>query len=122
MTASPKPIIRSMTVWSSILTALSYAGVEISDLQTIQKVDFQKIILIVGVALISIFLRRAIPGEKSLWRSRTVWSALFMVIGYLVSRQMEQPPGVTGGIVMLGMLGIVFFMRSALANLYGDPE
>jgi cation transport ATPase len=113
-----KTLFQSMTVFSSLVTLMAYGGARFEDAPA----ECTQSILVLGTALMSIFLRRAIKTPKPLWRSMTVWSSLGMVGAYAWALYDKVAPGARDWIFIVGVVLIVIYMRRAIINMYGDKQ
>ncbi len=135
MNFAPKSLYQSSTVAMVILTVLIYGGARFFDApqEVLEK------ILVVGVALIAIFMRRAIrrifsdfqkTGEsgkkianKPLYRSMTVISSILTVIAYFVADHLKPPSSpeeVKEAILLIGICAIIIYMRRAMIAIFRD--
>src|SRR5262249_40892792 len=73
-----KSLFQSMTVFSALLMLMAYGGARYAEAPP----KCLQSILVVGTALIAIFMRRSLRTRKPLWRSMTLWSSLGMLAAY----------------------------------------
>ena len=113
-----KGLFQSLTVFFAILLPLAYFGAPYFEASE----STRQAILVVGIALIAIFMRRAIRSKKPLWRSMTVVSALLMLGAYFYERHVGASQDVLQAIMLVGGVLIVIYLRRALINVYGDRQ
>lgn len=58
---------------------------------------------------------------KPIYRSRTVFSAILLVIGYFTAKSLEAGDQWVQGIIIVGIALIAIFMRSGLISLMDTP-
>jgi uncharacterized membrane protein (UPF0136 family) len=114
----PKGLFQSLTVFFAVLLLIAYFGAPYFEATN----STRQAILVVGIALIAIFMRRAIQSRKPLWRSMTVVSALLMVGAYFYERSVGASEEVLQATMLVGAVAIVIYLRRAMISLYGDKQ
>ena len=107
-----------MTVFFALLLLIAYFGAPYFEATN----STRQAILVVGIALIAIFMRRGVQSRKPLWRSMTVVSAILMVGAYFYERSVGASNEVLHAIMLVGTVAIVIYLRRAMINLYGDKQ
>ena len=113
-----KGLFQSMTVFFALLLLIAYFGAPYFEATD----STRQAILVVGIALIAIFMRRGIQSKKPMWRSMTVVSAILMLGAYFYERSVGASNEVLTAIMLVGGVAIVIYLRRAMINVYGDKQ
>lgn len=141
-----RPLSKTMTVRSTLAMAAAYLVAKFVEVP----VEVTDAILVIGIAVIAISLRRALAWQdremlrlleeleearsgqrmrlselprkpKPLYRSMTVICALLMVGVYFVARlYYGVPEGVTQAIILVGVTAIAIYIRRAMIEIWDE--